>query len=76
MPSKLLGLFLLLGSFLAFARLFRASATGVTGPRHRRITREVAPWKFRLTLVLQYLGAAICFVAGALCLVHFSLVRP
>ena len=73
MPVKLIGLFLLLGSFLSFARLARASATGVTGPRHRRITRDSAPWRFRLTLALQYLGAAVCLIAGALCLVHFSL---
>ncbi|HWA87111.1 MAG TPA: hypothetical protein VG710_12860 [Opitutus sp.] len=75
MPAKLLGLFLLLGSFLSFARLARAAALGVTGPRHRRISRESQPWKFRLTLALQYLGAAVCLVAGALCLVHFSLTR-
>ncbi|HVU24714.1 MAG TPA: hypothetical protein VHE13_11375 [Opitutus sp.] len=73
MPVKLIGLFLLLGSFLAFARLARASALGVTGPRHRRVTRDSQPWKFRLTLILQYLGAAVCLVAGALCLVHFTL---
>jgi hypothetical protein len=72
MPVKLIGLFLLLGGFLSFARLFRAAATGETGPRHRRVRRDTSPWRFRFTLALQYAGAAVCVVAGALCLVHFT----
>ena len=73
MPAKLIGLFLFFGGFLSFARLFRTAATGETGPRHRRIRRETSPWRFRFALFLQYAGAAICVIAGALCLVHFSL---
>lgn len=75
MPIKLLGLFLLLGGGLAYLRFFRASVSGVTGPRHRQILRERSPWRFKLALALQFAGAAICLLAGILCLVHLSLPR-
>lgn len=75
MPQKLFGLFLLAGGALAYLRFFRSAVSGVTGPRHRRITRESAPWRFRVTLAAQFLGAAICILAGVLCLVHLSLIR-
>lgn len=75
MPQKLLGLFLLLGGALAYARFFRSAVSGVTGPRHRRITRESAPWRFRVAVASQFLGAAVCIIAGVLCLVHLSFGR-
>ena len=70
MPIKLLGLFLLGGSLLAYLRYRRTLARGFTGPHHRRIERERSPLRFKLALASQFTGMLICLFAGALCLSH------
>lgn len=70
LPAKIVGLFLLAGSFLAYLRFRRALRRGFAGPSRRRIHRDASPWRFRFALTSYFLTVLISLAAAALCLSH------
>ena len=67
MPAKILGIVLILAALLLRRGIVKANQRGYVGSGARRIRRDAEPFRFRLSIGGQVVGALICFIAALLC---------